>query len=101
MVPRAQSYQALSLGSEAQTRAGAEQEPVTELHHEETPAALEQTAPEPEEEPPVQPVATSSSSSLDSAVAGTASVPLDDFRAHQELFKQVASNLGLKTEEFK
>lgn len=48
------------------------------------------------------PLPASSSSSSDEAVAGPlTAVPQDDFRAHQELLKSAASNLGLQAEELK
>lgn len=43
-----------------------------------------------------------SSSSLDEAIMGLSSLlPQDDFRAYQDLLKQVAANLGLKIQELK
>lgn len=54
---------------------------------------------EEEEEGPPALVQASSSSYPDEAVSGPSSlVPQDNFRAHQELFKRVASNLGLEVE---
>lgn len=64
--------------------------------------ALDKTTPAREEEPILPPLLAPSSSSLDEEVARpSTTVPQDDFRAHQELLKWVASNLGLEVEELK